>query len=328
MVDGKVCNAATDTASTMRCFICGQTSKDFNKLIQPKEINVESLKFGLSILHARIRFFESLLHVAYKLPLKKWQARSPEDKKVVKETKEKIQRNFKDEMGLLVDIPKAGFGNTNDGNTSRRFFANPECSSRIIGINLDLIVKFKIILEVISSGYCIDPVKFDTFALETAKMYIDLYGWHPMTPTIHKVLVHGAALITHAILPIGQLSEEASEARNKHYGQYRLHFARKFSRVDCNRDILHMLLLSSDPYISNCRQRQHKKTEPFSKEAVNLMIANAPPIPPTEDDRDSGRNMEDTEEGDYEEDNDKEYDDEEEDEYDDGENDDKQYNSN
>lgn len=32
MVDGKVCTSATDTASTMRCYICGQTSKDFNKI--------------------------------------------------------------------------------------------------------------------------------------------------------------------------------------------------------------------------------------------------------------------------------------------------------
>lgn len=126
MIDGKVCNAATDTASTMRCYICGQTSKDFNKLIVEEEVNEEALKFGLSILHARIRFFESLLHLAYKLPLKKWQARSGEDKKVVKETKDIIQTKFREEMGLLVDIPKPGFGNTNDGNTSRRFFADPE----------------------------------------------------------------------------------------------------------------------------------------------------------------------------------------------------------
>lgn len=56
MIDGKVCNAATDTASTIRCYICGQTSKDFNKLLR-KDIKEENLKFDLSILHARIRFF-------------------------------------------------------------------------------------------------------------------------------------------------------------------------------------------------------------------------------------------------------------------------------
>ena len=65
-------------------------------------------------MHARIRFFESLLHFAYKIPLQKWQARSDEEKKIVKEAKKKIQTSFKEELGLQVDIPKAGFGNTND----------------------------------------------------------------------------------------------------------------------------------------------------------------------------------------------------------------------
>lgn len=290
MIDGKVCNAATDTASTMRCYICGQTSKDFNKFAKAEAVNEEAMKFGLSILHARIRFFESLLHLAYKLPIKKWQARSAEDKAIVKETKEKIQREFREEMGLLVDIPKAGFGNTNDGNTSRRFFDDPECSSVITGINIELIKRFKVILEVISSVKSTDPLKFNAYAEETAKMYIQLYGWHPMTPTVHKVLMHGAQVISHAILPIGQLSEEAAEARNKHFRQYRLNFGRKFSRVDCNRDVLNRLLLSSDPYISSCRPRQHNKTKPFSQEALNLMRASTPPL---QDDEDEGEPLTD-----------------------------------
>lgn len=135
MVDGKVCNAATNTSSTMRCYICGLASKDFNNLNKEIKVDPESLKFGLSILHARIRFFESLLHLSYKLTIKKWQVRPAEDKVIVKERKEKIQKAFREEMGLLVDIPKAGFGTTNDGNTSRRFFSDPEAASRVTGIH-------------------------------------------------------------------------------------------------------------------------------------------------------------------------------------------------
>lgn len=273
MIDGKVCNAATDTSSTMRCYICGQTSKVFNKLNKGQNIKPEALQFGLSVLHARIRFFESLLHLAYKLPIKKWQARSPSEKKSVKENKEKIQIEFKEELGLLVDVPKAGFGNTNDGNTSRRFFADPETSSRITGINVDLIKRMRIILEVISSGNSIDADKFDVYAYETAKIYVNLYNWHPMSPTIHKILIHGAQIIRNALLPIGQLSEEAAEARNKNFRQYRLNFSRKFSRVDCNMDILNRLLLSSDPFLSSIRPKLHSKKQPFSKEALDLMVA-------------------------------------------------------
>lgn len=55
-----------------------------------------------------------------------------------------------------------------------------------------------------------------------------------MTPTMHKILVHAPTIIRHALLPIGQLSEEAAEARNKHFRQYRQNFARKFSRISCS----------------------------------------------------------------------------------------------
>lgn len=57
MVGGKICNAATDTKSTMRCYICGATSKEFYDLSKKKDVKDESLKFGQSILYARIRFF-------------------------------------------------------------------------------------------------------------------------------------------------------------------------------------------------------------------------------------------------------------------------------
>ncbi|KAH0820766.1 hypothetical protein GEV33_002025 [Tenebrio molitor] len=212
MVEGKVCNAATQTSSTMRCYICGKTSKDFNSLTIEKEVKQEALQFGLSILHARIRLFESILHLGYKLPVQKWQLRSQDEKAIVQETKLKMQQDFKNKMGLIVDVPKPGFGNTNDGNTSRRFFADPDLAAEITGVDINLIFRFKVILEVISSGHEVDTEKFSAYATETAELYIRLYPWHPMTPTMHKILVHGALVIQNALLPIGQLSEEAAEA--------------------------------------------------------------------------------------------------------------------
>lgn len=242
MVDGKVCNAATNTKSTMKCYICGLTSKDFNDLSRRKEVDKDAIKFGLSILHARIRFFESILHLAYKIPLKKWQLRTLSDKIILKERKINIQEKFKSKLGLIVDVPEPGFGNTNDGNTSRRFFNNPELVAEITGVDLQLIVRLKIILEVLSSGFEIDASKFEAFAFDTAKLYVELYPWHPMTPTMHKILIHGPEVIQNALLPIGQLSEEAAEARNKHFRLYRLNFARKFSRTECNLDVLNRFL--------------------------------------------------------------------------------------
>jgi len=276
MVDAKVCNAVTQTASTMRCYICGATSKHFNNLTIKKDIKPETLKFGLSILHARIRIFESLLHLSYKLPLKKWQVRSENEKAIVKQRKLEIQEDFKNKIGLIVDVPKPGFGNTNDGNTSRRFFVDPDLAAEITSIDSNLIYRFKVILETISSGHKIHVGKFSKYAMETAELYVQLYPWYLMTPTMHKILIHGPIIIENALLPIGQLSEEAAEARNKHFRLYRQNYARKFSRMSCNLDVLNRLLLSSDPFLTGMRPLPRKKTKPFLKETLEMLLPAEP----------------------------------------------------
>lgn len=272
MIDGKVCNAVTNTTSTSRCYICGATSKDFNNLSKKNEISPDALEFGISVLHAKIRIFESILHLAYKLPVKKYgKKRTEEEKALEQERKKEIQERFRLETGLLVDMPKANFGNTNDGNTSRRFFENTELAADITGINHELIHKFKILLEAISSGHKINTTKFEEYAFNTAQMYVELYGWHPMTPTMHKLLLHGATIIDNALLPIGQLSEEAAEARNKHFRSYRQNFSRKFSREECNRDIYQRLLLTSDPLVSSERSLKKTSHNIFSSEVIELL---------------------------------------------------------
>ena len=71
-----------------------------------------------------ILFFECMLHISYRLDIKKWQVRSDEDKSSVQKRSEDIKKH----MGLIVDKPKPGIGNANDGNTARRFFMKPELS--------------------------------------------------------------------------------------------------------------------------------------------------------------------------------------------------------
>lgn len=158
IIDGKVCNAVTSTASTQRCYLCGATSKDFNKIdeVKQKEVDATKLRFGLSALHAWIRFFECLLHLSYKCVIGKWQARGEDDKKMVAENKKIIQEKFKLQMGLVVDHPKPGYGSTNDGNTARRFFENSELSSSITGIDEEIIKRFKVVLQTISCGFDIN----------------------------------------------------------------------------------------------------------------------------------------------------------------------------
>ena len=56
-------------------------------------------------------------------------------------------------MGLVVDQPKQGGGNSNDGNTARKFFKNPSLVSQITGIDKELIERFSNILCIISCGH-------------------------------------------------------------------------------------------------------------------------------------------------------------------------------
>lgn len=274
MIDGKATSILCETSS-QRCDKCKAAPTEMNNLplIMAKTIDPNLYKYGLSSLHMWIRMMECILHIAYRLPMKTWTVRGEEAKSIMNNRKKNIQKDFKDKMGLLIDIVKQGHGTTNDGNTARRFFANATMTAEITGVNEDLIRRFAIILETISSGGSIDTVKFHEYTEATIKLYLDLYSWYYMPASIHKVLVHGAAIIDNfGLIPIGQLSEEAAEARNKDFRRYRQHHSRKCNRKATNEDILNNLLTSSDPYISTTRHKLRRTHKKLSKEAQGLLI--------------------------------------------------------
>lgn len=92
-----------------------------------------------------------------------------------------------------------------------------------------------------------------------------------MTPSLHKLLIHGPDIIEALPLPIGNFSEEAQESRNKDFRWYREHNTRKMSRIECNEDLFHMLVITSDPVISSMRELPRRKDEIFSKDVLNLL---------------------------------------------------------
>lgn len=273
MTDGKVCNALTETHSSQKCYICGATPKMMNDDNRNFDSKQEHFGFGLSTLHAWIRCFECLLHISYKLDIKKWQARSNEDKTSVKLRSEDIKRKFKSEMGLIVDKTKPGFGSTNDGNTARRFFGNPELSAQITGLDVNIIKHFDVLLRTLSSGFEINLVEFNNYCLETRRLYLSLYSWYNMPATVHKILIHSTEVIKAALLPIGQLSEEAQEARNKDFRRFREHHTRKRSRISTNRDLLNMLIITSDPLINSLREIPKKKSNKLCPEVLKLLVS-------------------------------------------------------
>lgn len=270
MIDGKITSYLSNT-STQKCDICKALPSEINNLdlILKKAPSTEIYKYGISSLHAWIRFMECLLHIAYRLNFKKRAASGP-NKELLQAKKKQIQEKFRNEIGLLVDIVKQGSGTTNDGNTARRFFADPKITSEITQIDETLIKRFSVLLRAMSSGEKINVDKFGTYALDTAKLYVGLYNWYAMPPSVHKILIHGAEIISFFnMIPIGKLSEEASEARNKDFRNIREHHARKHNRESTNKDILHNFLLSSDPYISEQRPKINTHKKLFSEDVLN-----------------------------------------------------------
>lgn len=72
MVDGKVVNAICEIKSSTTCHICHAKPTEMNQLekIYNKNACSDYYKYGISTLHARIRFFECLLHISCNLSFK------------------------------------------------------------------------------------------------------------------------------------------------------------------------------------------------------------------------------------------------------------------
>lgn len=71
-----------------------------------------------------------------------------------------------------------------------------------------------------ASGRKINTDALSSYCGETARLLIRLYEWYYLPASIHKILFHGSAIMEHFLVPIGQLSEEAQEAKNKEWKRY------------------------------------------------------------------------------------------------------------
>ena len=280
MIDGKVHNTIQDIRSQQVCSICRAKPTEMNNidgvLARPTG---DRTQHGISTLHCWIRSMEMFLHIAYRLPFREWQARGEEKQRIVKEQKQRIQTEFRQRLGLLIDQPlPGGSGTTNDGNSARRFFLEHETSADILGLDSTLIRRFSHLLRAASSNFHLDEERFGVYAVETARMLVSQYGWFRMPQSVHKLLIHAPTVSAGMLLPLGAMSEEAQEARNKDFKAIREHHSRQMSRVQSNTDLVHRLLETSDPLISLLRMRRLKTpttpaTDQFPPEVLALLRA-------------------------------------------------------
>lgn len=168
-------------------------------------------------------------------------------------------------------MPKEKSGNTNDGNTARRFFSNAEVTSDITGINLCLLKRLFTILSCLGCEFQINAEAFEVYVRDTRDLYLREYEWYNMPVSLHKILFHSRHIISSCMVPIGQLSEEAQESRNKDVRNYREWYTMKSSRTQTNEDLLHRLLISSDPYICSLRKPSKTKRGTLPQDVIALL---------------------------------------------------------
>lgn len=254
MIDGKILTFITGTSSMQCCPICGASP---NKMNDKKELEkgfpsrLETLQYGISPLHAWMRFLECLLHISYRIQFKQWRV-TKEFRDVYQTRKQEVMKKLYESFGVRVDEPRAGgSGNSTTGNVCRRLFSDPELLSNVLEIDRELVVRFKNILITINCQQPVNPQKVDVYARETYRYYLSCYAWYKIPASVHKVLAHCGEIIIHSPAPVGMIGEEASECRNKYYRRDREIHARKTTREDNLYDVFIRAMNSSDPLISS-----------------------------------------------------------------------------
>ncbi|CAH0407193.1 unnamed protein product [Chilo suppressalis] len=219
VIDGKVLNIITGTSSQFRCPFCKITASQFNylDLAQVAPTAKETMRHGINPLHAWIRILEFLLHLSYKNDalVRKWRInKNSKESEIGERRKIQVQTDLRSKLGLLVDVVKSNSGTTNDGNTAKTALSdkNQAIFTDILGLEPWLVEGLHIVLVTISCEFAIDAKKFGNFCRTLAEKYVRFYSWHPMTVTVHKILMHGEEIIASSALPIGMLSEQAAES--------------------------------------------------------------------------------------------------------------------
>lgn len=90
------------------------------------QINEDNFKYGLSTLHAWIKFLECILYIAYKLESASTTKMATDAQKfLISEKKKEIQSRQWEELGLKLDRVVQGIGTSNTGNVALKMFKNP-----------------------------------------------------------------------------------------------------------------------------------------------------------------------------------------------------------
>ena len=145
---------------------------------------------------------------------------------------------------MIIDRPDSvAGGTTTTGNTARRCFceaknrqvlidcvpkkvrSDGQCDRQVFD---EFITNFSVILRAICSKQPVNTEQLDQLCKTTSIKLVTHWPTFSLTPSVHQVLAHSAALIhNNESYGLGTLSEEPLEHNNKNLCSYREKLARK-----------------------------------------------------------------------------------------------------
>ncbi|KAE8739561.1 hypothetical protein FOCC_FOCC014944 [Frankliniella occidentalis] len=230
------------------------------------------------VLHAWLRSLELCLNIIERLDIadtyQPYQPYTQAQKDLMKARKNEATDQLRNGIGILVGktvSSQVGTGSSNNGNTARRFFEDPALTAELTGLDEEFLEHLRVVLIVVSSGFAIDVESFRNYTQETARLYVTHYNWYWMTASVHTLLVHGPDFVKVAPVPLGLLSEEALEACHKRVRHIRKHHVQLWNRAAGMKDLIHGLLIASDPVTNTLRTPPKRKHLRFGTTVLSLL---------------------------------------------------------
>lgn len=277
MVDGKVVNIWAK-GSSVRCPFCKATPKDMANYSRQFEADPELLsELSASILHFLLRVFELLCKIGFRQDFKVWMVRknNKRHKRLFERRKKQIIAAFK-AKGLNIFQPRdGGRGTSNDGNTAKRAFEDPQFFADQVGVSVQLIEGLHNIWIALACSLPICADKFQRYCDWVKRLYEADCGWYTMPPTLHKILHHGAEMIRlfPKTLASGAFNEEPQEATNRDVRDWQVEHARQRSLWQRNLDVFNRMMERSDPMIIGqlmAKKKEWRSRKEYPKEVLDM----------------------------------------------------------
>lgn len=212
--------------------------KDIERAGQCHEPLVEINLF--SILHWKLRAFDFALALLYRLcaGVTLWGESDKRQLQFVNNSKKEFQDNIQSKLGILLDVPTAGGGTTNNGPMAERFFSheNRETICELIRNREDknnfkkFIGDINVLLSVCSSTSkkCVNTEMIRQLGIEIMShlrtKFLDNRGqpWVVISPSLHQMCAHSWQLFQISFpKPIIIYSEQSQEAWNKYISKFK-----------------------------------------------------------------------------------------------------------